>query len=210
MSIKVVVADDHEVVRSGLASLLEGSDIKVVAEAANGEEAVDQAVKYEPDVILLDIRMPGGDGLTALERIRSEAPDTRVVMLSTYDNPTYVARSVALGASDYVLKGSSRKELIGAISAAAKGDAPTKEGEMRRVAGAMSKRQAAGDKDVPLTNRETQVLRHVALGLSNREIGRSLGISIETVKEHVQNILRKVGVNDRTQAAVWAVRKSLV
>jgi DNA-binding NarL/FixJ family response regulator len=210
MSIKVVVADDHEVVRSGLASLLRNSDIDIIGEATGGDEAVDKAIEMQPDVVLLDIRMPDGDGLNALERIRNEAPDSRVVMLSTYDNPTYVARSVALGASDYVLKGSSRADLIGAISAAARGDAPSKGGAMRRVAIAMSKRQVSTDNDIPLTNRETQVLRHVALGLSNREIGRSLGISIETVKEHVQNILRKIGVNDRTQAAVWAVRRDMV
>jgi DNA-binding NarL/FixJ family response regulator len=210
MSIKVLVADDHEVVRSGLASLLKDSEIDIVAEAANGDEAVAKTMKHHPDVVLLDIRMPDTDGLTALERIRTESPDTRVVMLSTYDNPTYVARSVALGASDYVLKGSSRKELIAAITSAAKGDAPSKTGELRRVKVAMERRHTQTDEDSPLTNREAQVLRHVALGLSNREIGRSLGISIETVKEHVQNILRKVSVTDRTQAAVWAVRKGLV
>ncbi len=208
--VKVLVADDHEVVRSGLASLLKDSEVDIVGEAANGDDAVAKAIKLQPDVVLLDIRMPGTDGLTALERIRVEAPDSRVVMLSTYDNPTYVARSVALGASDYVLKGSSRKELIAAITAAAKGDAPSKTGELRRVKGSMERRHNAADEDSPLTNREAQVLRHIALGLSNREIGRSLGISIETVKEHVQNILRKIAVSDRTQAAVWAVRKGLV
>ena len=207
MSISVVVADDHEVVRSGLESLLAGSGINIVGQATNGKEAVEEAVKHKPDVVLLDIRMPDGDGLTALDEIHRELPDTRVVMLSTYDNPTYIARSVALGASDYVLKGSSRKEIIGAIRGAASGQSPSKTGALAAVAGTMSKRIALGDEDVPLTNRETQVLRHVALGLSNKEIGRSLGISIETVKEHVQNILRKIGVSDRTQAAVWAVRR---
>ncbi|MCE9544061.1 MAG: response regulator transcription factor [Planctomycetia bacterium] len=210
MSISVLVADDHEVVRSGLASLLDGSDIKIVAEAGNGNEAVDKAVKHKPDVVLLDIRMPGSDGLDALEQIHRKLPETRVVVLSTYDNPTYIARAVALGASDYVLKGASRKELISAIHSAAAGDAPARSSELRRVAGAMEKRPHASDEDVPLTTRETQVLRHIALGLSNKEIAKSLEISIETVKEHVQNILRKIGVTDRTQAAVWAVRKDMV
>jgi DNA-binding NarL/FixJ family response regulator len=210
MSIRVLVADDHEVVRSGLASLLKDSEIDIIAEARNGDEAVKQTLTHHPDVVLLDIRMPESDGLGALERIRNESPQTKVVMLSTYDNPTYVARSVALGASDYVLKGSTRKELISAITAAAAGQSPSKTGELRRVKGAMDKQQTGEDNSVPLTNRESQVLRHVALGLSNREIGRSLGISIETVKEHVQNILRKISVNDRTQAAVWAVRRGLV
>ncbi len=209
MSVKLLVADDHEVVRTGLANLLAGSDIKIIGEAANGHEAVKMAVKHKPDVVLLDIRMEDGDGLEALDKIHREVPSARVVMLSTYDNPTYVARAVALGASDYVLKGSSRQELISTITAAADGKSPSQHGELQRIAGAMSKNGASTSDEVPLTNRETQVLRHVALGLSNKEIGRSLGISIETVKEHVQNILRKIAVTDRTQAAVWAVRKGL-
>lgn len=211
MSVKILVADDHEVVRTGLASLLAGTDIKIIAEAQNGKEAIKMAVKHKPDVVLMDIRMPDCDGLDALDKIHRELPNTRVVMLSTYDNPTYVARSVALGASDYVLKGASRQQLISTINGAVAGKAPSSNGELQRVAGAMSKNVTAkNQEEIPLTNREIQVLRHVALGLSNKEIGRSLGISIETVKEHVQNILRKIAVTDRTQAAVWAVRKGLV
>ena len=207
--IKVLIADDHEVVRTGLASLLAGSNIKIVAEAGDGAEAVKLAARHKPDVVLLDIRMPESDGLEALEKIQKQTPSSRVVMLSTYDNPTYVARAIALGASDYVLKGASRQQLISAITGAAEGKAPSSVGELERVAGAMARNPAAND-EVPLTARETQVLKHVALGLSNKEIGRSLEISIETVKEHVQNILRKVGVSDRTQAAVWAVRRGMV
>ncbi|MBI3838841.1 MAG: response regulator transcription factor, partial [Planctomycetia bacterium] len=104
MTVKLLVADDHEVVRTGLSSLLAGSEIKIIAEAANGAEALKMAVKHKPDVVLLDIRMPDTDGLEALDKIHREVPNTRVVMLSTYDNPTYVARAVALGACDYVLK----------------------------------------------------------------------------------------------------------
>ena len=210
MSIRLLICDDHEVIRTGLASLLAGTDIEIVAEATNGNEAINQAEATKPDVILLDIRMPDGDGLSALEELRSKVPDSRVVMLSTYDNPTYIARAVALGASDYVLKGASREDLIATITAAARGESPCQSGELGRIAGTMNIREALGDDDVPLTQRETQVLRHVALGLSNKEIGKSLGISVETVKEHVQNILRKTAVSDRTQAAVWAVRKGLV
>lgn len=210
MTIKLLIADDHQVIRTGLASLLTGSDIDIVAEAGTGKEALKQAEKTNPDVILLDIRMPDGDGLSTLEKLRAKVPNSRIIMLSTYDNPTYIARAVALGASDYVLKGSSREDLVTTIRAAAAGESPSRSGELRRIAGAMKVRQPVDDDEVPLTQRETQVLRHVALGLSNREIGRSLEISVETVKEHVQNILRKIAVSDRTQAAVWAVRKGLV
>ncbi|MDP7015603.1 MAG: response regulator transcription factor [Pirellulaceae bacterium] len=210
MSISVLVADDHQVVRSGLASLLDESDIEIVGEAINGAEAVEQACEHQPDVVLMDIRMPEMDGLQALERIRQKKPDAQVVMLSTYDNPTYVARSVALGAADFVLKGATRADLITAIRRAANREAPSDSSVLRRVKGCMGKRREQNDTQTPLTNRELQVLRHVALGLSNREIGRSLTISVETVKEHVQNILRKIDVGDRTQAAVWAVRRGLV
>jgi DNA-binding NarL/FixJ family response regulator len=210
MSIRLLICDDHEVIRTGLASLLAGTDIQIIGEAANGKDALRIAQKEKPDVILLDIRMPDGDGLSTLEKLRAKAPESKVVMLSTYDNPTYIARAVALGAADYALKGSSREDLIATIVAAAAGESPSRAGELKKIAAAMKVRQAIDDDDVPLTQRETQVLRHVALGLSNREIGKSLEISVETVKEHVQNILRKIAVSDRTQAAVWAVRKGLV
>jgi DNA-binding NarL/FixJ family response regulator len=210
MSVKLLVCDDHEVIRSGLATLFAGSEIEIVGEAATGKDSLKQALKLKPDVILLDIRMPDGDGLSTLEKIRAKMPTAKVVMLSTYDNPTYVARAVALGANDYVLKGSSKDNMISVIVTCARGESPSHVGEMRRIATAMKVRQAIDDDDVPLTQRETQVLRHVALGLSNKEIGKSLEISVETVKEHVQNILRKISVTDRTQAAVWAVRKGLV
>ena len=210
MSIKIVLADDHEVVRSGLSRLLENSEIQIIDQAADGDEAVAKTLEHRPDVVLLDIRMPDIDGLTALERIREKAPEACVVMLSTFDNPTYIARSVALGAADFVLKGSSRAELVEAIERAARRDEPSEASLLRRIKRVMRRRHERSDDEIPLTNRELQVLRHITLGLSNREIGQLLEISIETVKEHVQNILRKLDVNDRTQAAVWAVRRRLV
>ena len=209
-SVRVVVADDHEVVRCGLVNLLNGTDVEIVAEASSGEAAVSLAMKHKPDVILLDIRMaPGNDGLKALEKIRNDAPGVRCIMLTTFDNPTYIARAVASGAHDYILKGCSREELLESITGAASGQLPLRAGELRRVATTMANRVVTPDPDVPLTQREMQVLRHVALGLSNKEIAQSLTISVETVKEHVQNILRKLAVSDRTQAAVWAVRRGL-
>ena len=209
-SVRVVVADDHEVVRCGLVNLLDGTDVEIVAEASSGEAAVRLAMKHKPDVILLDIRMaPGNDGLKALEKIHNDAPSVRCIMLTTFDNPTYIARAVASGAHDYILKGCSREELLESITGAASGQLPLRAGELRRVATTMANRVVTPDPDVPLTQREMQVLRHVALGLSNKEIAQSLTISVETVKEHVQNILRKLAVSDRTQAAVWAVRRGL-
>jgi DNA-binding NarL/FixJ family response regulator len=210
MAVKVVIADDHEVVRRGLVSLLAGNEVTIVGQAASGDEAVKVAKKSKPQVILLDVRMPGSDGLAALEKIRAQMPGVKCVMLSTFDNPTYVARAVAAGAHDYVLKGCTRAELIRSITAAAAGEAPARLGELRRVATTMANRANVPDPDVPLTARETQVLRHMALGLSNKEIAQSLTISVETVKEHVQNVLRKLAVSDRTQAAVWAVRRGIV
>jgi DNA-binding NarL/FixJ family response regulator len=210
MPIRLLICDDHEVIRVGLNTLLQGTDIEIIGEAANGKDALKIALKDKPDVILLDIRMNDGDGLATLEKLRQKAPECKVVMLSTYDNPTYIARAVALGACDYVLKGSPRDSIIETITSAARGESPSRLGELKKIANAMKVRQTVDDDDVPLTQRETQVLRHVALGLSNKEIGRSLEISVETVKEHVQNILRKIAVTDRTQAAVWAVRKGLV
>jgi DNA-binding NarL/FixJ family response regulator len=210
MSIKLLIADDHEVVRTGLASLLAGTDVTIVGQASSGEEAVKLAVEKKPDVVLLDIRMSEVDGLAALEKIHTALPKTRIVMLSTYDNPTYIARAVALGASDYLLKGVSRTQLLNSILNKG-GDANGVRSEpLKRVAGVMETRRTDVDDGVSLTQRESQVLRHMALGLSNKEIGRSLEISVETVKEHVQNILRKIHVTDRTQAAVWAVRRNLV
>ncbi len=210
MSVRLLIADDHEIVRLGLAKLLAGTDIEIVAQAANGKECLKLAEKHKPDVILLDVRMPDGDGLETLEKLRQKVPNSKVVMFSTYDYSTYIAHAVALGASDYVLKGSSRQAIIDTILRAAAGQSPSYAGEFDRLAKTMSSREVVDDDQVQLTRRETQVLRHMALGLSNKDIGRSLEISVETVKEHVQNVMRKLAVKDRTQAAVWAVRKGVV
>jgi DNA-binding NarL/FixJ family response regulator len=210
MSIKLLIADDHEVVRYGLRSLMADTDIQIVGEATTGEQAIQMAMELSPDVVLMDIRMPGGDGLNALGRLKLERPEMAVLMLSTYDNPTYVARAVALGAAGYVLKGADRDKLIDAVHKAAAGESAWTRDELRRVTGALATPRLNADVEVPLTQRESEVLRQLALGLTNKENAQALHISYETVKEHVQHILRKVGVSDRTQAAVWAVRKGLV
>lgn len=210
MTIRLLIADDHEVVRTGLVSLVADTEIEVVARATTGEEAVTLAIEHKPDVILLDIRMPDGNGLSVIERLQRELPRVPVVILTTYDNPTYIARAVALGAKGYLLKGSSREELLQTVRTVAAGQDAWSQEDLRRVMGAMVTPRVRADLDVPLTEREAQVLRQVACGLTNKEIAKSLHISVETVKEHVQHILRKIGVSDRTQAAVWAVRKGLV
>jgi DNA-binding NarL/FixJ family response regulator len=210
MPVDVLIADDHEVVRAGLKSLLEGTDVRIVAEATSGNAALKLALKHHPDLILLDVRMPDGDGLNCLARIKVDLPHTPVVMFSSFDNPTYVARAVALGAAGYLSKSATRKEIVDAIHTAASGDTIWSREELRRVSGSLVAPRSAADGDVPLTKRESEVLKQLAFGLTNKEIAQSLGISYETVKEHVQHILRKIGVSDRTQAAVWAVRKNLV
>ncbi len=212
--IKVLICDDHEVVRFGMKRLVRDTDIQVVAEASTGEDAVAAALETDPekrpDVILMDVRMPGGDGLSSLGRIKLERPELPILILSTYDNPTYVARAVALGAAGYLVKTASRERMLSAIRKVASGEAAWTREELRRVTGALATPRLNADVDVPLTQRESEVLRQLALGLTNKEIAAALQISYETVKEHVQHILRKVGVSDRTQAAVWAVRKGLV
>jgi len=206
MATRLLIVDDHEIVRRGIREMLASTDVEVVAEATDGDAAATAARRHKPDVVLLDVRMDRRDGLDAIKRIMAAAPRARVVMLSAFDSSTYVARAVSAGAHDYLLKTASRGELLEAIGNAASNLPPSRSGEYRRIAGAMARREPPANADVPLTPRETQVLRHVALGLSNQEIADVLEISIETVKEHVQNLLRKTALEDRTQAAVWAIR----
>lgn len=207
--IRLLIADDQEVVRSGLKSMLADTEIKVVAEATTVQAAVKHAVENQVDVVLLDVRMPDGDGLTALGRIKLDKPNLPILMFSAFDNPTYVARAVALGANGYLLKGCTRDELVNAIKRSAAGENLWTRDELRRVTGALATPRLTTDVEVSLTQRESEVLRHLASGLTNKQIAEVLHISCETIKEHVQHILRKIGVSDRTQAAVWAVRNNL-
>ena len=210
MSKNLLIVDDHEIIRMGLRLMLDGTKHVIAAEATTAAEAMAAIEQSVPDAVLMDIRMEGGDGLNALGRMKLDHPDLPIVLFSAYDNPTYIARAVALGAAGYVLKSASREKLIGALDTAVTGESAWTRDELRRVTGALATPRLSQDIEVPLTQRESEVLRQMALGLTNKEIAKMLGISYETVKEHVQHILRKIGVSDRTQAAVWAVRKNLV
>ena len=187
--IRLLIADDHEMIRSGVKALLAGTEIKVVAEAATGQAAVKYALEHDVDVVLLDVRMPDGDGLTALGRMKLDKPNLPILMFSAYDNPMYVARAVALGASGYLLKDCTRDELLSAIRRAAAGENIFTRSELRRTTGALATPRLAADVEVPLTQREGEVLRQMAKGLTNKQIAEVLHISYETVKEHVQHIL---------------------
>jgi DNA-binding NarL/FixJ family response regulator len=209
MPIQLLIADDHEVIHAGLKSILEGVDIRVVGVASNGRDAIKLVRKLRPDVVLLDVRMPGGDGLECLARVKRDFSKSKVVMFSSFDNPTYIARAFALGASGYLLKSACRKDIKAAVKKAATGEPLWSKEEVRRVSGSLTPKRGESV-EIPLTKRESEVLKQMALGLTNKEIAQALGISFETVKEHVQHVLQKLSVTDRTQAAVWAVRKNLV
>jgi len=210
MGIKLLIVDDHEIVLMGLRVAVQGTEITIVGETANAAETLKAVNLRVPDVVLMDVRMEGGDGLNTLGRLKLDYIDLPIVIFSGYDNPTYIARAVALGAAGFVLKNATKEKLLEVIRKAASGESAWTREELRRVTGALAAPRLSGDIEVPLTQRESEVLRQMALGLTNKEIAKMLLISYETVKEHVQHILRKIGVTDRTQAAVWAVRKNLV
>ena len=203
MTIRAIIADDQEVVRRGIVLLTSGTEIEIIAEAATAFEAIELA-RLGPDVLLLDIRLPDLDGLRALVRIREESPATRVLMMSAFDNPTHIARSHALGASGYVSKAANREQILTAIREVAAGRTAWSHGDLRQLTNSAARTSASFE--AALTRRESEVLQQLALGLQNKEIAKALHISNDTAKEHVQRVFRKLGVCDRMQAAVWAVR----
>jgi len=209
-TVSVLLVDDHAIWRGGVRSMLDDTEFRVIGEAGSGKEAVEVARALKPDIVLLDIRMAGGDGLDALQAIKGENPAIAVVMLTTYDNPTYTARAVAGGAAGYLLKGVERDDMLVALRAVVHGDMLLSAKDLiRSLRGISNKTAVAGDLIEPLTDREHEVLRLVATGLNNRDIGSVLFIAESTVKTHVEHIIGKLGVSDRVQAAVWAARNGL-
>jgi DNA-binding NarL/FixJ family response regulator len=207
--IRVLLADDDILVRQGLRVLLEtADDLSVVGEAADGYEALDKAVTTHPDVVVMDVRMPGCDGIEATRTIASwEEPRPRVLVLTTFDLDEIVHDALQAGADGFLLKRSTPEELIAGIQAVARGDALVAPALTRRLLTYVSQRRESGTLTalvVPFTARETEVLHCLAQGLSNAEIADKLIIGHETVKTHVKRICMKTGVRDRTQAVVWA------
>jgi DNA-binding NarL/FixJ family response regulator len=198
--IRVLVVDDHQLVRAGLITLLEAAgDIEVAGEAADGQQALEAAAATAPDVVLMDLSMPVLDGVAATRLLLAERPQTRVVALTSFSDRQRVTDVLAAGATGYVLKDSRPDDLLAAVRAAADGHVPLDP----RVAAAL-----LPSREVPLADqlseREKQVLRLVAAGLANKQIARRLGIAESTVKVHTGNIFRRIGVTDRTSAALWA------
>ena len=209
-SITLLVAHPKELIRVGIRAILAGSGIKIVGEAGDAPSTLSLAKKHKPAVVILDAAIPGDDAFELVTKLAKALPATKVVFATELDNPTYMARARAVGAANFLLMGFSQRELVTAIENAAAGKPPPASARFAKVVASMESRDSRAARDAGVTPREEQVLRHVAFGLSNDEIARSLQISVETAKEHVANLLRKLNVNDRTQAAVWAVQSGLV
>ncbi|HVC92786.1 MAG TPA: response regulator transcription factor [Pirellulales bacterium] len=208
MSIALLIADDQEVVRAGLARWLAG-EIKIVGEAATIEDLSRLADSCGPQVVLSEIRLSGADALQTLALVKQRHPTIATIVFSTDESPRSAARALAAEVCGYLLKGLDREGLLAAIRSAAAGQRLWRADELRRLHRAMGPRSGNGESEIVFTRREADVLEHMAKGLTNKEIAEQLGISSETVKEHVQHLLRKVGVRDRTQAAVWLVRQQI-
>lgn len=208
-TIRLLIADDQEIVRLGIRALIDGTEIKVVAEATTGKSAAKLALEQDVDLVLLDVRMPDGDGLNALGHIQLDKPDLPVVLFSAFDNPTSVARAVAMGASGFLLKNCRREELLNTIRLVVSGKDVWAQETLREASRALRTTRLADCDEVSLSEREGDVLRHLTRGLTNRQIAEETGIRYEIVKVHVKDVVQKIGVVDRLQAALWAVRNNL-
>jgi DNA-binding NarL/FixJ family response regulator len=210
MMIKVLLVDDQGLIRQGLRTLLElESDLEIVGEAENGEQAINLVAEFQPDVVLLDIRMPIMDGVAATKEIQKRFSKTKILVLTTFDDDEYVSAALQNGAMGYLLKDTPSEELAVAIRAVYKGYTQLGPGIVKKLLTQFSNGTPIHSTPVPstlneLTPREKEVLRLIATGASNREIAQELYISEGTVKNHVTNILNTLNLRDRTQAAIWA------
>jgi DNA-binding NarL/FixJ family response regulator len=210
---RVLLVDDHDLFRTGLRNLLEDQGVRIVAEAADGYEAVARAREHAPEIVLMDINMPGMSGVEATRQIVRERPLTRVVVLTISDFDGDVIDAVLAGACGYLLKDSSIEELLRGIEAAAVGDSlmsPQVAGKLLQRVRAMSPADSQAGPRAELSARELDVLKLIANGKDNAEIAAALHISPKTVKNHISNILMKLGIQNRIQAAVYAVRTGIV
>jgi DNA-binding NarL/FixJ family response regulator len=210
MTVKVLVVDDQYLVREGIASLLSVQEgIEVVGTAANGLEALERTRALHPDVVLMDVRMPELDGVQATRQLRQEHPQTQVVMLTTFDDETYVREALAAGAVGYILKNIPSSDLAEAVRSAQRGIYQLDPAALAKLARPTESRKTPRALD-ELTSRELEVLKQVALGTTNREIALKLQVSEGTIKNHVSNILSRLGLRDRTRAAVYAAEHGLL
>ena len=207
---RILIADDHNIVRSGIRLLLERHpDLEVVSEAADGLEAVEQALSVRPDLCVLDVAMPRMTGLQAAKKIRSHLPDTRILMLSMYDDERYLFDALRAGASGYVLKREADQDLVDAIRAVGRGEAFLTTVAERSLIRDWMQDGSRGPK-VPLTPREEEVVKLIAEAHTNAEIARLLHLAEKTVESHRANVLRKLGMRDRVQLVRYAIRTGLV
>jgi two-component system nitrate/nitrite response regulator NarL len=214
LSPRVLLVDDHEIYRAGLRGLLEDAGIDIVGEAANGEAALTLVEQKHPNVVIMDLNMPGMGGIEAARRIATLAPLTRVIMLTVSSAAPDITDAVVAGACGYLLKSATTQEIVSGITAAAKGDAllsPSVAAKLlERVREAPARPPVPDPASASLTDREMEVLRLLSSGMDNAEIGRTLFISPSTVKNHISSILLKLQIENRIQAAVYAVRSGLV
>lgn len=210
MPIRVHIIDDHDVIRSGLRSMLETAGFVVLRDAGTVDGLVDAAIHDRPDVVLLDVRIGDDDGLAFVAPLRALSPPVNVLLFSAHDNPSHEARAYADGANGYIYKSADFQKLTDAVRRTAAGESLWERTDQRRLTNFVKASKPGVGEHAPLTPRETEILIILASGATNKDISKQLGISAETVKEHVQHMLRKIGVTDRTQAAVWAARNGLV
>jgi DNA-binding NarL/FixJ family response regulator len=211
MKTRLMIVDDHEVVRMGLKAALEiEDDFTVVAEAGSGQDAIDRARVQRPDIVLMDVRMDGMDGIEACREIRSEFPDTRVLMLTSFAEEETVVAALLAGAAGYVLKNVARARLLEALRSVARGETLLDSKVTRSVLEKLTSNQATKQADDHLTEREREVLALIAEGATNKEIAAKLVVSENTARNHVSHILSKLGFSRRSEAAAYAVRKGLV